>query len=261
VIDGPGWPAPLAALCGVAVAVGVGVLVAIPALRIRGLQLALVTLAAAVALSELVLGNEALIGNGARSIVTVPPPSWFGVDVGVVTASDGLPDRTNLAIFATSWLVALILAVAGLRRGTVGRRFLAVRANERAAAASGVDVVHAKLLGFGIASAIAGTAGVLISYHQTVLQITTWSALAGIGNLALLFLGGVGRISGALLGGMLTPGGLLSETSADGEVLRNAVSGALMIAVAVFRPDGLTSLLRPLGQLARRSVRRPSSFG
>jgi ABC-type branched-subunit amino acid transport system permease subunit len=242
VLEGPGLPAPLAALVGVALAVAAGLLVALPALRIRGIQLAVVTLAAAVAASDLILANEAILGPGARSNTSVPPPVWFGIDLAPSIDDQGLSNRTPLLIFCAIWLVVLALAVVGLRRGITGRRFLAVRANERSAAAVGIDITRAKLLGFGIASFIAGIAGVLIAYQQTILQVSSWSALGGIANLALLFLGGVGRLAGVVIGSLLAPGGVLSQSSSEGEILRQAVSGLLMIAMAVFRPDGLASL-------------------
>lgn len=261
-VEGPGLPDLLAAVLGVAVAVGVGLLIALPAVRIRGLQLAVVTLAAAVAATELVMGNSALMGEGARSNVTVPPPNWFGLDVGVTFGDSGLSSRARLAVMALLLLTGIIVCVVGLRTGATGRRFLAVRANERAAEAAGVDVARTKLLGFGIASGIAGVGGVLTAYQQTVLQISTWDALAGIGNLALLFLGGVGRISGAFIGAALAPGGILASTSTDGDILRNAVAGAAMIAIAVFRADGLASLGEPVTRFARalrRNARRGAS--
>ncbi len=257
VVDGPGLADPLAVLVGVSIAVGVGLLLAIPALRIRGVQLAVVTLAAAVAAAALLLGNEWLLGPGARSNVTVPPAKWFGVDVGVTFDESGLASRTTLAIFCLLWLLVVIAAVSGLRMGATGRQFLAVRANERAAESVGVNVVGVKLLGFAISSAIAGIAGALTAYHQTVLQVSSYSALAGINNVALLFLGGVGRIPGALLGAALTPGGVLSSTSGGGNFLRGAVSGALLIAVAVFRSDGLVSLGDTIKHLPKRTVPHP----
>ena len=228
-------------LFGVAVAVLVGLQIAVPAIRIRGLQLAVVTLAGAVAANELLMANEPLMGKGARSNLSVPPPNWFGVDVTVDPSVSR--DRGTLIIFCSIWLILVVLAVIGIRRGTIGRNFLAIRSNERAAAASGVDVSGMKLLGFGIGSAIAGIAGVLTAYQHTVLQITSWDALAGITNVTLLFLGGVAHLGGALLGSVISPGGLLSTTSSEGQILRNAGAGALMIAVAIFRPDGLVSLL------------------
>ena len=226
------------------IAIGVGILIAIPAVRIRGLQLAVVTLAGAVAITELIMGNESLIGKGARSNLSVPPPEWFGVDITVDPSISR--DRPTLIIFCCFWLLFSIFAVAGLRKGMTGRKFLAVRANEKAASSVGVNVSNAKLLGFGIGSGLAGIAGVLTAYQQTVLQISTWDALAGIGNVSLLFLGGVGHIGGALLGAALTPAGILSTTSSEGQILRTTSSGALMIAIAIFRPDGLVSLTEPL---------------
>ena len=90
-------------------------------------------------------------------------------------------------------------------------------------------------LGFGIGSGLAGIAGVLTAYQQTVLQISTWDALSGIGNVSLLFLGGVGHIGGAMIGAALTPAGILSTTSSEGQILRTTASGALMIAIAIFQ--------------------------
>jgi ABC-type branched-chain amino acid transport system, permease component len=203
-----------------------------------------VTLAGAVAITEIVMGNESLIGKGAQSNLSVPPPQWFGVDITVDPSISR--DRPTLIIFCCIWLLLCIIAVVGIRNGVTGRKFLAVRSNERAASSLGVNVAGAKLLGFGIGSALAGVAGVLTAYQQTVLQISTWDALSGIGNVSLLFLGGVGHIGGAMIGALLTPAGLLSTTSSEGQILRTTASGALMIAIAIFRSDGLISLTDPI---------------
>ena len=243
-LEGPGLPSPIAMLLAVCIAVAVGLLIAFPAVRIRGLQLAVVTLAGAVAITEIVMGNESLIGKGAQSNLSVPPPQWFGVDITVDPSISR--DRPTLIIFCCIWLLLCITAVVGIRNGVTGRKFLAVRSNERAASSLGVNVAGAKLLGFGIGSALAGVAGVLTAYQQTVLQISTWDALSGIGNVSLLFLGGVGHIGGAMIGALLTPAGLLSTTSSEGQILRTTASGALMIAIAIFRSDGLISLTDPI---------------
>jgi len=252
VLEGPGLPSPVAMLFGVTIAVFIGLLIAAPAIRIRGLQLAVVTLAGAVAANELIMANEPLIGKGARSNLSVPPPNWFGIDITVDPSVSR--DRSTLIIFCSIWLLIVVLGVIGIRRGITGRRFLAVRSNERAAAACGVDVSGTKLLGFGVGSAIAGIAGVLTAYQQTVLQISTWDALAGITNVTLLFLGGVAHLGGALIGAAISPGGLLSTTSSEGQILRNAAAGAIMIAVAIFRPDGLVSLLTVAKERISQSV-------
>ncbi|OUV77904.1 MAG: hypothetical protein CBC90_04540 [Acidimicrobiaceae bacterium TMED130] len=250
-LQGPGFPSPLAMLVGVIIAVLIGVLIAIPAIRIRGLQLAVVTLAAAVAITEIIMGNESLIGKGAKSNLSVPPPKWLGINITVDPATSR--DRYALIIFCSFWLLLSITAVAGIRKGITGRKFLAVRANEKAASSIGVNVANTKLLGFAIASALAGVAGVLTAYQQTVLQISTWDAISGIGNVSLLFLGGVGHIGGAMIGAALSPAGILSTTSSEGQILRTTTSGALMIAIAIFRSDGLVSLADPIKKKFKQS--------
>lgn len=246
VVNGPGLPEPLAALLGIAAATIVGLLVALPALRIRGIHLAVVTLAAATAATELVFANPAFVGSTAGANTPVPRPEWFGIYVGSRDLATGRSDNTAFTVLVTIFLLVAIVAVMNLRRGATGRRMLAVRANERAAIGLGVDVTRVKLLGFGISAAIAGSAGVLIAYALTVLSIQTWSPFGGITNLTLLFIGGVGSIAGMIIGAILIPAGLLSSSASEGEFLRGAVAGMAMIAIAVKLPDGLSSLGGPI---------------
>jgi branched-chain amino acid transport system permease protein len=250
-VDGPGWPHPVAALLGVAAATVVGLLVALPALRIRGIHLAVVTLAAAAAATELVFANPAFVGSTAGANTPVPRPNWFGVDVGSRDVLTGRSDNTEFTVLVAFLLLASVVGVLNLRRGVIGRRMLATRANERAATSVGIDVTRVKLLGFGISAAIAGAAGVLISYSLTVLSIQTWSPFGGITNLTLLFIGGVGSVAGMVIGAVLIPAGLLSSSASEGEFLRGAISGVAMILIAIRLPDGLSSLGRPFLDAAR----------
>jgi len=260
VVNGPGLPDPLAALLGVVAATAVGLLVALPALRIRGIHLAVVTLAAATAATELVFANRALVGSTAGANTPVPRPEWFGVDVGSRDLATGLSDNTPFTALVAILLLVATVAVMNLRRGSTGRRMLAVRANERAAIALGVDVTRVKLLGFGISAAIAGSAGVLIAYALTVLSIQTWSPFGGITNLTLLFIGGVGSIAGMIIGAVLIPAGLLSSSASEGEFLRGAIAGMAMIAIAIKLPDGLSSLGRPLLENAKARWRTTNPY-
>ena len=257
VVDGPGFPHPIAALLGVGVATIVGLLVALPALRIRGINLAVVTLAAATAATELVFANPAFVGSTAGANTPVPRPSWFGIDVGSRSNETGLSDNPAFTGLVLVLLAITMLAVMNLRRGAVGRRMLAARANERAAAAVGIDITRIKLLGFGISAFIAGIAGVLMAYSFTVLSVTSWSPFGGITNLTLLFIGGIGSIAGALIGAALIPAGLLSSSASEGEFLRTAIAGVVMIAVAARRPDGLSSFGEPLRARFRDGWRGP----
>ena len=202
--------------------------------------------AAATAATELVFANPAFVGSTAGANTPVPRPSWFGIDVGSRDPDTGLSDHTPFTVLVTITVVVMTIAVLNLRKGTVGRRMLATRANERAAASVGVDITRIKLLGFGLSAFIAGLAGVLTAYSLSVLTISTWSPFGGITNLTLLFIGGVGSIGGAVIGALLIPAGALSRSASEGEFLRAAVAGIVMIAVAVFRPDGLSSLGGPV---------------
>lgn len=254
VVDGPGLPHPLAALIAVLIASGAGLLVAIPALRIRGINLAVVTLAAATAATELVFANPAVVGSTAGAITPVPRPSWFGIDVGSRNPETSLTDHTPFTVLVLVFFSVTLFAVMNLRRGATGRQMLATRANERAAAAVGVDITKIKLIGFGISAFIAGMSGVVMAYSLTVMSITSWSPFGGITNLTLLFIGGIGSIAGVLIGAALIPAGVLSSSSSEGDFLRAAVAGIVMIAVAVKRPDGLSSLARPLVDRTRHAL-------
>lgn len=209
--SGPGWPDPLSFLGGVVVATIVGLLIGLPALRIRGVQLAVVTLSAVIALEDLLIRNEVLMGEGSISTNPTPRPSWFGQYIG---AQDPITNRTDYWKFTAFVLICVVLvgmAVANLRRGAVGRRFLAVRANERAAAAAGIDVAKSKLLGFGISSAIAGIAGGALAYKLPAVSADNFSVFAGLSLLAFVYLGGITTSWGAIIGGCLVVGGLITE--------------------------------------------------
>ena len=209
-VDGLNLPDPIAAMLGIAVAVVVGVLLGLPALRIRGIQLAVVTLTAVVAIEEFIFKNESIVGPGARTNNPVPRPTWFGWDVGVKSDAN-IPDRWQFSVFAIIVAALIGIGVANLRRGSIGRRFLAVRANERAAAAAGIDVARTKLLGFAIASAIAGMGGVLLSYKLGSIKFDSFGVFIGLAIFAFVYLGGITTVFGAVAGGLLVAGGLVNS--------------------------------------------------
>lgn len=211
VVDGLGLPHPVAIILAVCVAVLVGMLIGLPALRIRGVQLAVVTITAVVAIRELIFKNETISGPGAKSNSPVPRPSIFGFDVGVQDESDYIPDNWQFAVFSLIIVVLLCFAVVNLRRGGTGRRFLAIRANERAAAAAGVDVARSKMLGFAISAALAGFGGVLVAYKLTSISFENYDVFIGLAVLAFAYLGGISMVSGSVFGGMLAAGGLTTH--------------------------------------------------
>jgi branched-chain amino acid transport system permease protein len=90
---------------------------------------------------------------------------------------------------------------------------LAVRANERAAAAVGVDVVRTKLVAFALAGFVAGIGGALIGYHQGAVSTQSFAVYRSLLLLAATYIGGVASYRGALVGGLVVPGGLVASTA------------------------------------------------
>ena len=222
-------PFPVAPLVAALLAAAVGVAVGLPALRLRGLSLAVVTLAAAVAVEEAVFKAPALTGGfeGTR----VPPLPGVG-RAGTV----------GFGLVALAVLVAVALGVAALRRGRLGRRFLAVRANERAAAACGVGLTATKLTAFALSALVAGLGGALLGYGQGRLSFGSFGVFVSLSYLAAAYLGGIASVSGALVGGLLVPSGLVF-TVVDGKY-QLLITGLALILVAIARPQGIVGRAR-----------------
>jgi ABC-type branched-subunit amino acid transport system permease subunit len=241
--DGWGVPFPLSLLCAGVVAAAVGVIIGIPALRIRGVHLAVVTLAGAAAMDAM-LFNSAWFGGGFQGL-TVSSPKLFGRDLGISGSSAHDYPRLVFGVLVLVIVIAVGLMVARLRTAPLGRMFIAVRSNENAAIAVGIDVARTKLLAFAISAFIAGVGGGLLAYQQTTLAPASFTVLTSLSLLAITYVAGIGRISGAVVAGlMLAPAGLL--VTAIGKVVevgqyQSLVAGIGLIAMAVAHPDGLTS--------------------
>lgn len=133
------------------------------------------------------------------------------------------------------------LVVLGVRRGALGRRFLAVRANERAAAASGINVARTKVLGAALAAFIAAVAGLMFGYKATTFNGGGLTAQDGLQLLALAYLGGIGSIAGSVVGGVLAPSGLFAVVILGGgsSIDQFLITGLGLVLVAVKFPQGI----------------------
>ena len=250
---------------GIAAAVVVGLLVGLPAVRIRGVQLAVVTIAVAIALQTLYFENQALTDLSAGA----PGLRATGDDLrhrpGVDRATTASNDRPAFAIFVLVVLILCAVAVANMRRNGTGRRFLAVRANERAAAAAGVNVTRTKLLAFGIGAGLAGIGGVMLGFKQNDVSSANFVYQASLVYLAFAYLGGITSINGAIVGGMLAPAGLITVvsnyffagTNIDSYVA--VLGGAGLVLTAIVHPEGMApffqELFRHLGSWLRPRTR------
>ncbi len=233
-----GVPFPLAPLLAALVAVGVGLIAGVPAVRVRGMNLAIATLAAAVAIEELVLKWGWFTGG--LEGADVPTPRLFGIDLGISATGGDFP-RAAFGILCVVVLAATAVIVANLRRSSTGLRWLAVRANERAAAAAGVDVARTKLGAFAFSSFLAGLGGTLLAYQYDTLSVNSFLVFQSLALLAVTYLGGIASIAGALVAGAMTDGGLLSvATGGGGNQTQFAINGLALIAVAALYPEGIT---------------------
>lgn len=255
--DAAGVPFPLSMLIAALVATAIGICLGLPALRSRGTHLAVATLAAAVAIDALVFGNASIAGGleGRQ----VPSPTLFGVDLGIRGSKASDYPRVAFGAFVLVLVLLVAVGVANLRRSPAGRRFLAVRSNERAAASAGINVAGTKLLAFGLSSFVAGLAGGLIGMQNGVVSAQQFAVFSSVALLAFAYIGGIGRISGAMISGLLVPSGIvyvaLDAVLEIGRYITLIGGLALMIATTK-REDGLAGILDRMHLAVRARARR-----
>ncbi len=248
---------PLAPLVGAAAAVGLGLLTAVSALRVRGVSLAVVTLAAAVAITDFGFVNTTWGGGQTGS--PVPEPHLFGIDLGPRASFRGLDGNLPSPVFGWVALIctlALCLLVGFLRRGTLGQRMLAVRSNERAAAAAAINPRTVKLIAFGISAFVAGVAGALYAYNFGSVSADRFSAVTALSLIAFAYAGGITLISGAVFAGLIStqalfPYALDKWFGINGNWFL-LFGGAVLIITLIQNPEGVTGAF-----YKRRHKRRP----
>jgi branched-chain amino acid transport system permease protein len=249
-------PFPFSMILGACAASAVGVIIAIPALRVRGSQLAVVTLAAAVAVERFIFGNPGitpLLGN------PVPHAHLPGIDLAVRRKGDLV--RLPFAIFVLIVLLAVIALVINLTRGSAGRAMLAVRSNERAAAAAGINVTATKVLVFAVSSFLAGLAGCLLGYSRGQVSVGSFTALVGVALLAYAYLGGITSVVGAAIAGSLAPLGIGYVVLSDllGENMNRyylLISGLGLVVTSVLNPIGIAGQIAVTKQRLMNRTRR-----
>ena len=237
-----------APILGVIAATVLGVLCGVPALRVRGVSLAVITLAAAVAIQNFGFSNPIWGGAGAGS--AVPPPSLFGFQFGLTASLHGFNGDEPSPLFG--WFALIVLAVIALivcnvRRSGLGLDMLAVRANERAAAAAGISVRSTKLIGFAISSAIAGIGGVMLAYQYGAVTPGSFDILIALDLVAFAYIFGITSVVGAVWGGITFLGGICAYALQYWFGLRGTwftvIAGLLLIFTLVRQPAGIATTL------------------
>jgi branched-chain amino acid transport system permease protein len=178
----------LALPIGAIVTTAVAILVGLPALRIRGLFLAVVTLAFAAATS-LLLFDQRFFGWLQPTNIRRPTLLWFDFE-----------DERSMYYLALAFLILTVLLITALRRSRTGRVMIAMRENESDLQAFGINVTRTKLAAFALSGFICGVAGVLFAHHQRAVGQQAFMPQASIDVFVFAVIGGVSSVSGALLG-------------------------------------------------------------
>ena len=246
-------PFPFAPMLAAGIATLFGVLVGIPALRVRGTNLAIVTLAGGVAISEFIFKNPQYVGDASTGGAKIPNPKLGGWDMGLVLGTKS--SRPIFGIFLVSVAVVLSLAVANIRRSATGRRMLAIRSNERAASAIAIDVARGKMLVFALSSFIAGIGGCLIAYRFATVSDVSYGTVASLTALAVAYLGGITSVSGAITSGVVAASGVAffatSRVIGSLGVWEAFIGGVLLIFTAIQNPEGIAGAFRLQAAQAR----------
>jgi branched-chain amino acid transport system permease protein len=252
-------PFPIAPLVGAIVAAAFGMIVAVPALRVRGVNLAVITLAAAVAIEQLIFKNKTFAGLTGALVVDPPEiggknfgPNNTALKVFGLKGRDDVPPNVWFGVICLVFVVLLCLIVVSVRRSATGRQFLAVRSNERAAAAAGIDVARTKVLAFGLAAFIAGIGGALSGYRFGSVTSQYFGAFASLSFLTFAYLGGIASVSGAVIAGLLAPNGIgfnfMENILHLDQRYAIMIGGIGLIITAVQNPEGLAGASRLLKQ-------------
>jgi sulfate-transporting ATPase len=256
------WPFAPALVVGVLGAGLAGLIFGTPSLRSRGASLAIVTLALGVAIQSIIFQNNDIAGGQFGFSIT--SLSFLGISLNPVL------DPRSYTIFCLCWFAVAVWAVSNLRRSRAGRRLIAIRANERAAASLGINVSTAKLYAFTVSAGFAGLGGILLAFsNSSILLYQGYDSLASVTVVMQTVVGGIAHVTGVIFGGTLVAGGL------PGGLIANAVGGSngpewliligavLVLLTLLLNPDGIASSFKvTLGQIAAklRSYRgwRPS---
>lgn len=255
---------PFGALIAIVATTLLGLVVAFSAVRVRGVNLAVVTLAGAVAIESFGFNNPDWAG-GLTGGAPVPELRFLGLDLGARSAFRGLDGNLPspvLGFVVLAVTVVLCVLVANLRCTPLGQRMLAVRANERAAAAAGVNVRSVKLAASGIGSFLAATAGVLYAYNFGTVSASRFGVVAALGVIAYAFLGGITTVSGAVIGGLMTTEAIFPHIL-DKWVLPQGqagtytllIGGVSLILTLILNPEGIAGARYRKREAKRERVR------
>jgi ABC-type branched-subunit amino acid transport system ATPase component/branched-subunit amino acid ABC-type transport system permease component len=250
-----GFPFELAVIVALLAAVPVGVAFALPAFRTRGINLAVVTLGLGAVVANMVLANPSFYDT--LGGIEVGSISIIGIPVDAINH----PDRWAAIVF-TGFAVCAVL-VANVRRGRAGSALIAVRTNERAAAALGINVVGAKLFAFVVGATLAGIGGILLSFYNPTVSFGTFTPFNSILVVAYAVIGGIGFTLGPVVGSQFVAAGLggwimeqFWSGAREGTYWLVLAGGVTVMLVMIAHPHGGVQLMTHQIQFVRRRLSR-----
>jgi branched-chain amino acid transport system permease protein len=225
------WPSVLCMVTAAAFTAVVGFLLGLPCLRLTGLYLAMATLGFTLIVQELLL-QLAVITHGSEGM-KVRPAAILGFTF------DSDYRKYYLLLVVT---VLMLLFARNLVRGRTGRAFLAIRENERAAEAMGVNLAQYKTIAFAISALYTGLAGALSAFMVGFLDPQEFSFFLSIQFITIIILGGLASLLGSVLGAAFLI--ILPEALAGLDVWQALVYGLIMVVTIIFMPFGLSGAIR-----------------
>lgn len=212
-----------------------GILLGFPILRLRGDYLAIVTLGFG-SITKIVLENWDTVFGGAAGIASIPRPSFFGMEL------DGR-QKAVYSYYLVLAIVALTIFVTNrLKNSRIGRAWMALREDEIACVAMGVDMARTKLSAYALGAFWAGLVGVVFAAHNTFINPDSFTFMDSAMILAMVVLGGMGSILGVIIAALALK--LLPEYLRAFAEYRMLVFGLVMVLMMIFRPQGLISNMR-----------------
>ncbi len=203
-----------------------------PVLRLRGDYLAIVTLGFG-EIVRLVLQNWADVTGGPRGISNIPPPGLMGMKLDLAQNSIYIYYLVLISVLIT------ILIISRIKNSRVGLALQALREDEIAAEAMGVDITRVKLSAFALGSCWAGFAGVIFAAKTSFINPASFSFMESAMILSMVVLGGMGSISGVILAAMILI--LVPEYLRAFSEYRMLIFGAVMVLMMIFKPQGLVT--------------------
>ena len=240
---------------GATLAAFLGVLLGAPTLKLRGDYLAIVTLGFGEIVRILInnLGRPVNITNGAKGVGPIDSINLFGVDLGKPLSLGGheLASVTLYYYLFLALTVATVTICQRLQTSRIGRAWMAIRDDEVAAAAMGIDTRNLKLLAFGMGASFGGVAGAMFSTFQGFVSPEAFNLQESVMIVAMVVFGGMGHIRGVIMGAVLlaavpevlryvvNPLQAMTNGRLDAGILRQLLIALAMIITMVLRPHGL----------------------